>query len=80
MGRTSSVALSCLFLSSLGLAQDAGYNHYNFIVGTGAAIPVGNTTNYLGTAPQFNFGYGYRLNRWFQADAGFMVAFGAANN
>jgi hypothetical protein len=49
-------------------------------VGTGAAIPVGNTTNYLGTAPQFNFGYGYRLNRWFRADAGFMVAFGAANN
>ena len=80
MGRGRRVVLGCLFLSSLGFAQDVGYNHHNFIVGVGAAIPVGNTTDYLNTAPLFNFGYGYRVNRWFQADAGFMLAFGAANN
>jgi hypothetical protein len=58
MGRTSSVALRCLFFSNLGFAQDAGYNDHDFIVGTGAAIPVVNTTNYFGTAPLLNFGYG----------------------
>ena len=61
-------------------AQDTDYHHNNFIVGVGPAIPVGSTTNYLSTAPFVNFGYGYRFNRWFQADAGFQIAFGAANN
>jgi hypothetical protein len=69
-----------LFLSSLGFSQDIDYHRHNIIVGGGAAVPVGKTTNYLGTAPLFNVGYGYRLNRWFQADAGFIAAFGAANN
>jgi hypothetical protein len=67
-------------VSSLGLAQDADYHHNNVVFDIGAAIPVGNTTNYLNTAPLIDFGYGYRFNRWFQADAGFQIAFGAANN
>ena len=74
------VVLGCLFLSSLGLAQDTDYHHHNLIFGVGPAIPVGNTETYLSTAPLINFGYGYRFHRWFQADAGFQVAFGAANN
>jgi len=41
---------------------------------------VESTTNYLGTAPFVTLGYGYRSNRWFQADAGFQIAFGTANN
>ena len=41
---------------------------------------MGNTTNYLSTAPLITVGYGYRFTRWFQADAGFQAAFGAAHN
>jgi hypothetical protein len=65
-----------------GFAQDSqqDVHHYNVIVGVGPAIPVGNTTNYLSTAPMFKVGFGYRFNRWFQGDVGLQLAFGAANN
>lgn len=43
-------------------------------------MAVGNATNYLSTAPFIRLSYGYRFNRLFQADAGFEMAFGAANN
>lgn len=80
-----SAALTCLLLSSLtlpglALAQDTDYHHNNFVFGLGPAMPVGNTTNYLSTAPMLDVGYGYRFNRWLQADAGFQTVFGAANN
>jgi len=78
MGRTKSVALTCLLVSSVGFAQD--YHHNNVTFDVGAAIPTGNSTGYLTTAPLIDFGYGYRFNQWFQADAGFQIAFGAANN
>ena len=80
---TSLSLVSTLILaSSLALAQNGGdeFHHHNFDVSVGPAIPLGNATNYLNTAPFVGFGYGYRLNRLFQADAGFQVAFGAANN
>lgn len=80
MVRLNSVVFACLLTSGLGLAQDTDYHHNNFVFGVGPAIPVGNTTNYLSTAPLIAFGYGYRFNRFFQADAGFQLAFGAANN
>lgn len=68
-------------LAGVCLAQnDDELRHHNITVGGGAAIPAGKTTNYLGTAPLFTLGYGYRFNRWFQADVGFQAAFGAANN
>jgi hypothetical protein len=69
-----------LALSTLGVAQSEDYHHNNFEVGVGPAVPVGNSANYFSTAPLLTFGYGYRFNRWFQADAGFQAAFGAANN
>jgi hypothetical protein len=80
MGCTQKIMLGFMFTSTLAFAQDTDYHHNNFIVGVGPAIPIGSTTNYLSTAPFVNFGYGYRFNRWFQADAGFQIAFGAANN
>jgi hypothetical protein len=80
MARITSVAFACLLLSVSGLAQDTDYHHNNFVFGVGPAIPVGNSTNYLTTAPMINFGYGYRFKRLFQADAGLDLAFGAANN
>lgn len=76
----SPVVLACLLMSGLGLAQDADFQHHNATFGVGPAIPVGNSASYLTTAPLIGFGYGYRFNRLFQADAGFQMAFGAANN
>ena len=73
-------AILVLLSAALGDAQDTDYHHNNITVGGGAADPVGNSTNYLSTAPLFEVGYGYRFNRWFQVDAGFQIAFGAANN
>lgn len=80
MERIKSIVFACMLTSGLGLAQDADYHHNNVFFGIGPAIPVGNSTNYLSTAPLIDFGYGYRFNRLFQADAGFQMAFGAANN
>ena len=69
-----------MLTSGLGFAQDTDYHHNNEFFGVGPAIPVGNSTNYLSTAPLIDFGYGYRFDRLFQADAGLQLAFGAANN
>ncbi len=63
----------------MAFAQE-NLHHNNFTVGLGPAIPMGAATNYLGNAPMFKFGYGYQFNRFFEADAGFQMAFGAANN
>jgi hypothetical protein len=72
-------ALGCLAALGVASAQD-DFHRNNFVVGIGPAIPVGNAMSYLSTAPLLKFGYGYRFNRFFQADAGFQAAFGAANN
>jgi hypothetical protein len=82
MTRFSMVAFGCLLVPALGLAQNQseGFQRNNITVGVGPAIPFGNSAKYLGTAPLFQVGYGYRFNRWFQADVGFQAAFGAANN
>jgi len=80
MERTKLVVLAGLFISGFGLAQDTDFHRNNVTFGVGAAIPVGNTSSYLSTAPLIGFGYGYRFNRLFQADAGLQMAFGAAHN
>jgi hypothetical protein len=69
-----------LILPAFAFAQSEDIHHNNVTVGLGAAIPVGSAQNYLSTAPLVSVGYGYRLNRLFQADAGIQFAFGAANN
>jgi hypothetical protein len=71
-----------ILASSLAFAQGEGteVHHHNLVFGLGPAMPLGNATSYLSTAPFVRFGYGYRFNRLFQADAGFQMAFGAANN
>ena len=75
---TISIICISTFVSTFASAQD--FHRNNISASIGAAIPTGNATNYLSTAPLVSIGYGYRLNRFFQADAGFQVAFGAANN
>jgi hypothetical protein len=77
------VASICLLTPCLLLAQNAGeaeVHRHNIEFGVGPAIPVGNSRSYFGAAPLIRLGYGYRFNRLFQADAGFQMAFGAANN
>jgi hypothetical protein len=71
-----------MLASSLAVAQGEGteLHRHNLVVGLGPAMPLGNATSYLSTAPFVRFAYGYRFNRLFQADAGFQMAFGAANN
>ena len=80
ISRIAGVLSLALIVSTLCVGQSEDYHHNNITVGFGPAIPVGNSTDYLGTAPLITLGYGYRFNRWFQADAGFQAAFGAANN
>jgi hypothetical protein len=73
----------CLVAPCILLAQtdpESEVHRHNFEFGVGPAIPLGNSTNYLATAPLIRLGYGYRFNRLFQADAGFQMAFGAASN
>jgi len=71
-----------MLASCIAYAQNADndFHRNNFDVSIGSAMPTGNATNYLNTAPLVGFGYGYRFNHLFQADAGFQIAFGAANN
>ena len=77
--RLSVVVCLSFLLCSPALAQTE-LHHHNITFGAGPAIPVGTSTNYLGTAPFITLAYGYRFNGLFQADIGFQMAFGAANN
>jgi hypothetical protein len=78
--RTMLVRCSLILIPVLALAQSEDYHRNNVTVGIGAAMPVGSASNYLSTAPLVTVGYGYRFNRFLQADAGFQFIFGAANN
>jgi len=74
-------SLCCLFSSPTSAQNDSQeLHHHNITFGVGGAIPVGSTSNYLSTAPFVGLAYGYRFNQYFQADAGFQMVFGAANN
>lgn len=59
-------------------ADDSDFHRSTIVAGIGAASPVGSS--YLSTAPLIRVNYGYRFNKYFQADAGLQLAFGAANN
>ena len=58
-------------------AQDY-YPRHNFTFGAGAALPRGDLGPVLQTSPGISVGYGYRFHRYFQADVGLDIAFGAA--
>ncbi len=80
MNVRSRLGCVCLAATSAVFAQSADLHHHNVVVGFGPAIPVANSTGYLSTAPLIKVSYGYRFNTLFQADAGFDMAFGAADN
>jgi hypothetical protein len=72
--------LTLLLAAVPTFAQEDAVHHHNLSLGFGPAIPAGNSASYLGTAPLVAFRYGYRLNRYLQADAGLQLAWGAANS
>lgn len=78
--RTLMLSILAAAVSTAAIAQETEFHRSNIVAGFGAATPTGATSTYLSTAPLISFGYGYRPVRFFQADAGFQMAFGAANN
>lgn len=65
-----------LVLAPLG-AQDYVPRH-NFTLGIGGAAPQADLSNLMRSAPGVSVGYGYRFMRYFQADLGLDILFGAA--
>jgi hypothetical protein len=59
-------------------AQQDYYPRHHLTFGVGAALPRGELRGPLGDAPLVSVGYGFRFNRYLQADVGFDTAFGAA--
>jgi hypothetical protein len=79
MSKTILLTILLTFVSTTVFAQeDLQHSDVNFAVG--AAVPTGSDTSYLQKAPMISLTYGYRFNRLFQAEGGFQMAFGAANN
>ena len=60
------------------MAQD-WYPRHNFTFNAGGTLPRGDLTYYAGEVPVIGVAYGYRFHRYFQADVGLDVAFGAAD-
>jgi hypothetical protein len=54
------------------------FPHHNFTFGAGAGRPRGDLGPALQDAPGISAGYGYRFHRYFQADLGLDILFGAA--
>src|SRR5215510_13531622 len=71
-------AFSVISLFTPAFAQEY-FPHHNFTFGAGAARPRGDLGPILGDTPGVSIGYGYRFHRYFQADAGLDVLFGAAS-
>jgi hypothetical protein len=67
-------------VSTAAFAQDSEESHNDVSFSVGAAVPRGADRAYLNNAPVISLLYGYRLNRFFQAEGGLQMAFGAANN
>lgn len=55
------------------------YPRHNFTFGAGAAEPKGDLGGFFITKPGISIGYGYRFSRYFQADLGLDMVFGAAH-
>jgi len=70
--------LGILPLGVLPLSAQSDYAHHNVTVGGGAAVPGGGLKDIFSPTGFFRVGYGYRITKNFQADAGIDIAFRAA--
>jgi hypothetical protein len=74
------VTIVLSLVSTAALAQDSEEAHNDVSFSVGAAVPNGPDRAYLNNAPMIGLTYGYRFNRFLQAEGGFQMAFNAANN
>lgn len=86
----SCLASAMFFLADVPLFSQESYPHHNITIGVGGAIPSSKlsqdvvtapplpTGNFLSASPILTVNYGYRFQRYLQADIGFNIAFGAA--
>jgi hypothetical protein len=74
------LTIFCTCVSTAAFAQENELSHHDVSFSIGAGVPTGSDTSYLNKAPMIALQYGYRFNRWIQAESGFQMAFGAANN
>ncbi len=61
------------------LAAQSYYPRHNFTFGAGAAQPRADIATPFTNSPGISIAYGYRFHRYFQADTGLDVVFGAAD-
>jgi hypothetical protein len=76
--KTILLGFSLLALPAVLPAQEY-YPHHNFSLGLGAAQPRADLKGLFRDRPAMAVGYGYRFQRYFQADIGFETVFGAAD-
>jgi len=72
------IAVSILAAAPLSLFAQSDYPHHNFTFGVGTGQPRGDLRDVFRNRPAITAGYGYRFQRYFQADLGFETVFGAA--
>lgn len=70
-------ASAALFFLVPLCAQDY-YPRHNFTLGVGGAAPQADLSRLMQSSPGVSVGYGYRFMRYFQADIGVDILFGAA--
>jgi hypothetical protein len=58
--------------------RESYYPHHNFTFAMGAAQPRADLANAFGVRPLISAAYGWRFNRYLQADVGLDTVFGAA--
>ncbi|MCL4403080.1 MAG: outer membrane beta-barrel protein [Acidobacteria bacterium] len=75
--RIALLAVTLVFALTPLAAQDA-FPHHNLTFGVGGAHPQADLSTVMQNAPGISIGYGYRFSRYFQADFGFDMLFGAA--
>lgn len=59
-------------------AAGQSFPHHNFNFGVGGANPTGELSSFMETTPGVGIAYGYRFMKYFQADIGLDILFGAA--
>ena len=68
-----------LLTATAAIAPAQFYPRHNFSFGVGGAQPKADLAAVFTPKPGISAGYGYRFQRYFQADVGFDTVFGAGN-
>lgn len=74
----SALLIAFLLAALAPLRAQNSFPHHNFTFGAGGAAPQADLSSFMQSAPGVDIGYGYRFMRYFQADVGLDILFGAA--